>query len=691
MMTTLRSSWSECSISLTVLLAVFSLAGVGCHLVLGIEDIDPGGGHGERVDAAPGGGGGAEVRVRGTAVGVLGAVALELRLGDSTELLTVAEDGAFAFESSLREGDSFIVIIIDREAPCMLGGYTGTITDSDAHVELLCSGASLASVEFSGVSPAIALTPGKTEYVLDVPLSQSVTTVKGFVAIPGDLLIVDGVVLGGGVESDEIVLGLGENTVTVTVRNSLDWERVYRFHVRRAARFAEYAFAKASNADGGDSLGTSVMLSGDTLVVGARLEDGDGTGEGDNSRGNSGAVYVFRRSGTLWQQEAYLKASEAGLDDNFGVSVAISGDTIAVGASLEDSSATGVNGDELSNQLGNSGAVYVFRRTGTDWEQEAYIKASNTDSNDRFGFRVALAADTLAVAARFEDSISTGIDGDESDNSASSSGAVYVFRRLGSGWEQEAYIKASNTDAGDVFGVSLALSEDTLVVGASFEASGATGVNGEQSDNSEPGSGAVYVYRQSGGIWSLEAYLKSDATDPGDGFGHSVAIAGDRIAVGVPGEDSGFTGVNGASSDNSLTDSGAVFVFRRSGANWTQEAYIKANAHTSEDEFGSSVAISDTRLVIGARFEDSPAAGIGGNQDSDSLSDSGAVYVFERNGTDWAQAEFIKASHPEMNDNFGESVAVSESTIVVGAAFEDSGASAAEQDAIDSGAIYIFH
>ena len=142
--------------------------------------------------------------------------------------------------------------------------------------------------------------------------------------------------------------------------------------------------------------------------------------------------------------------------------------------------------------------MYVYTRSGTNWSQQAYIKASNTDANDYFGWSVALSGDgsTLAVGASYEHSAATGINGNQGDNSTAGAGAVYMFTRSGSTWGQQAYIKASNTNASDNFGASVALSADgsTLAVGAWREASTATGINGNQADNNAPYAGAVYVY-----------------------------------------------------------------------------------------------------------------------------------------------------------------------------------------------------
>jgi hypothetical protein len=154
-----------------------------------------------------------------------------------------------------------------------------------------------------------------------------------------------------------------------------------------------------------------------------------------------------------------------------------------------------VNGDQNYYLTINSGAVYVFTRTGSIWSQDAYIKASNTEAFDHFGYSVSLSGNTLAVGAFIEDSNATGVNGNQLDNTATSSGAVYVFTRTGSTWSQDAYIKASNAEANDAFGSSVSLSGGTLAVGASGEASNATGVNGNQFDNNAAVSGAVYVLR----------------------------------------------------------------------------------------------------------------------------------------------------------------------------------------------------
>src|SRR5262249_18331914 len=153
--------------------------------------------------------------------------------------------------------------------------------------------------------------------------------------------------------------------------------------------------------------------------------------------------------------------------------------------------------------------------------------------------------DTVVVGAGLEASVATGVNGNPADNSAPSAGAAYVFVRSGTVWSQQAYLKASNTGAVDNFGISVAVSGDTVVMGAPGESSGATGVNGNQADNSAPSAGAAYVFVRTGTVWSQQAYLKASNTGTGDQFGSSVAVSGDTVVVGANGEDSAATGVNG--------------------------------------------------------------------------------------------------------------------------------------------------
>ena len=468
-----------------------------------------------------------------------------------------------------------------------------------------------------------------------------------------------------------------------------------RLHVAEAgARYpltidpiAQQAYLKASNTGAGDLFGHSVAVSGDTVVVGALGEDAIATGVNgtvDESASMAGAAYVFVRSGTTWSQQAYLKASNTGAGDWFGYSVAVSGDTVVVGAPLEDGSATGVNGTAAEGAP-DSGAAYVYLRSGTTWSQQAYLKASNTGWYDYFGWSVAVSGSTVLVGSINEDGSATGVNGTVTDG-ARGSGAAYVFVRSGTAWSQQAYLKAHQVTPDDQFGTSVAVSGDTLVVGAPYDDGSATGVNGTV-DEGTPQAGAAYVFVRSGTTWSQQAYLKAHQVTPDDQFGTAVAVSGDTLMVGAPYEDGSATGVNGT-VDEGAPRAGAAYVFVRSGTTWSQQAYLKAHQVTPDDQFGTSVAVSGDTVVVGANKEDGSATGVNGPV-TEGASSAGAAYVYVRSGTTWSQQAYLKA-HQIMSAEFGYSVAVSGDTVVAGARSATGGNGPVNGEASASGAAYIF-
>jgi hypothetical protein len=426
----------------------------------------------------------------------------------------------------------------------------------------------------------------------------------------------------------DISLSADGNTMAVGAYTedsaAFDAGAVYVFY-RNGNIWNQQAILTGSNAALTDYFGSAVSLSsdGDTLVVGAH---NDGTF-------NAGAVYVFSRSGSTWIEKAYIKGSNtSGSGDNFGHAVSISGDgnTLVVGAVHEDSNFSGISTDgtgEANNLLLGSGAVYVFNRSGDIWTQQAYVKASNAGEDDWFGSAVSLSTDgnTLAVGAYLEDSNATAISTDGSgglDDTAKDSGAVYIFSRSAGVWTQQAYIKASNTDANDLFGgsVSLSANGNTLVVGAIGEDSNVTGISIDgtgESDNSSGFSGAAYLFSRNGSIWTQQSYIKSSNTWEADYFGHDVSISadGNTLAVAAGREDS---------------QTGAVYVFNRKANAWSQRNHVKASNAIAYDRFGSAVSLSadGNSLAVGAHQEDSNSSGIGGNQANNSLYNAGAAYLY---------------------------------------------------------------
>lgn len=467
------------------------------------------------------------------------------------------------------------------------------------------------------------------------------------------------------------------------------------------------AYLKASNTDKDDQFGNAVAISadGNTVAVSANNEDSNAKGingnQIDHSALNSGAVYIFTRSSNAWKQQAYLKALNTHKGYQFGSSLSLSNDgaTLAVGSTGEASSATGINGNQNDASMEGAGAVYIFTRSGTNWTQQAYIKASNTgeaEDGDQFGYAVTLSGDgnTLAVGAVSEDSAATGINGNQADNSADGAGAVYVFTRSGSSWAQQAYVKPWNTTArGALFGYSVGLSDDgnTMAVGAYDE---------------DGGRGAIYIFTRNGAAWAQQARMQASNAERGDSLGCSLAISGDgnTVLAGAFDEDSPLTGIQppeaGANDEARDASTGAAYVFVRNGTKWTQQAYVKATNTRDNDQFGWALAISrdgDT-IAVGSHLEDSGAKGLNGDQHDASGEDSGAVYIYTRSGSTWAPAAYVKPSNTKPAAEFGISAGLSGDgkVLVVGAFKEDSAAkgvngSQADRSAKNSGAAYIYY
>ncbi len=372
------------------------------------------------------------------------------------------------------------------------------------------------------------------------------------VAIDGDTIAV------GAEEEQSAAQGVNgdQNDNSVPSRGA-----VYVF-VRNGTTWMQQAYLKAGNDFQFARLGYSVAISGDTVVAGAVSESSaiDG-GYGDGNQLGSGAGYVFKRNGTTWSQEAYLKGNNTEAFDGFGRSVGISGDTIIVGAEGESSDATSVNGDSDNNEASYSGAAYIFVRQNGTWQQQAYLKAFNSDVNDQFGWSVAISGDTAVVGALAESSGAVGVDGDGNDNSKPLSGAAYVFHRVGTAWSQQAYLKASNAGAEDYFGSFVSISGGIVVVGASEEDSQATSVDGNAFNEDASAAGAAYVYVRNDGIWTQVAYLKASNAEAGDRFGVSVGVSKNMIVVGALGESSAAKNINGDAEDNSAAAAGAAYVF----------------------------------------------------------------------------------------------------------------------------------
>ncbi|MGQ0619229.1 MAG: Calx-beta domain-containing protein [Panacagrimonas sp.] len=452
----------------------------------------------------------------------------------------------------------------------------------------------------------------------------------------------------------------------------------------------------------GDQFGKSVAIAGNTALIGAPGHSGSGS-SGD------GAGYVFVRSGTSWGQQTKLVPNDAqGFE--FGRAVALSGETAAVGAP----------------RSGNAdGFTFAFVRSGSTWSRQAKLTALNDGAtNDSFGAAIAIDGDTLVISAPFDDT-----DGDPTRDS------VFVFRHSGGIWAQEARLIASS----QTLGLSLSVSGDTIIAGTflgqahifvrnasgwteqaaldcpgcdgfstgfgqSVAISGNTvvvGANG-QGFTSLGLSGAAYVFSRSGASWTYGKKLEATTPAAEDMFGNAVAISNDLILVGSPGENVGANAFQGAAhvftrigsdwvetarltaADGVAQDqfgvvialngriaavaavnggsasSGSAYIFERDSVTWSQQAKLVANDGALSDQFGGALSLSDNAIAVGAPGDD-----IGSNLDQ------GSAYIFLRSGTSWSQQAKVVASDGAEEDRYGQALALSGNTVFVGSPNDD--------------------
>jgi hypothetical protein len=586
--------------------------------------------------------------VGGTVEGLWTGADLVLKLepvGLEPQLLTVTGEGTFTFSERLPSDTPFAFSIESDAAQhdCQVETPTGEVGALDVtDLRVRCTSQIAITVALSTLVP-FTFDPQTSRQELDVSVlvGQVAVTVGGPV---GTTVMLDGSAFPVATPSPAVPLALGQNTLRLDVAVGALSRRYELLFDRGAIQPSEYFYAKASNRDADDYFGFSVAAAGDFVAIGSPFEDSTGENNpNDNSVSDSGAVLVYRRNGSeimflkggmgftmqnlgfavamdddwfvagapndlgtapgfahAWERngmswtisQRFTAAADARDGDRFGYAVDVRGDTMAIGAPVG---------------VGGVGAVHVFRRGAIGgWTEEAVLHAPNATNTDFFGQAVSLGDDLVVIGAPSEGSASTGVSTvAATDLGARPSGAVYVFRRTGTAWALEAYIKASNTGMYDNFGMSLDLDGDTLAVGAPVEASGGT----NQQDNSVQMAGAVYIFRRSGTSWSQEAYVKAPSPERSDEFGASLSLRGDTLAV-------------GATEFLDRNDPGSVHIFNRVGTTWGPTARITASNADPGDKF-FSVALGPDGLYVGAQRESSQASASDNN-----LSSSGAAYFF---------------------------------------------------------------
>ncbi|MEY3231202.1 MAG: hypothetical protein RL689_1291, partial [Planctomycetota bacterium] len=477
------------------------------------------------------------------------------------------------------------------------------------------------------------------------------------------------------ISGDTLVVGASSDDVAAVNDNQ---GSAYVF-TRTGSTWTQQAQLNATGGAAGDSFGSSVAISGDTVVVGASSDDVGGTFD-------LGSAYVFTRTGSTWTQQTQLNAIGGAFDDQFGNSVALSGDTVVVGASkadlgviLDQGSASvftrigstwigsdqrvvtsdgavgdnvafsaavsgdraivGASGDDVT--VADQGSAYIMTRTGTRWSQQTKLVANDPGLSDSLGISVAIDGITAVAGAAFDDA-----------SAIADQGSVYVFfNSSGTTWTQQTKLVASDGAAGDQLGGSVAISGNTLLAGAAGDDFGAV-----------LDQGSAYVFTRTGTTWTQQAKLVALDGAAGDNFGSSVAILGDTAIVGASGDDNG-----------AVADQGSIYIFTRSGTTWTQQAKLVASDGAAGDFFGRSLAIAGDSVIVGARADD-----VGANNDQ------GSAYVFTGGGASWTQQAKFLAADGAAGDQFGSSVSISGDVAIVGARTDDIGANG------DQGSAYVF-
>ncbi len=459
--------------------------------------------------------------------------------------------------------------------------------------------------------------PQEHDYRLDLALLDSSVRFSAS-AEPGSSITVNGEPLDASSSALVELDAAGNKVEFVVTRNGTS--SAYAVDVRRSLDLTRSAFVKQFDVSSFAMFGGSVAIAEDTLVV-----------------GRDESVDIFKRWANTWTPAAHLTgAMDTPAHANFGGAVALSGDTLVVSAQF------------AGKNDGSGGAAYVFTRADQAWTPSAYLKIGSSDNPNPTGFgaSVAVYGDLIAIGAPYDSSNATGINGDESNTLAESAGAVYVFRRNGDAWIQEAYLKASNTKTDARFGASVALSAHGLAVGSPGESA----------------SGAVYLFADGVGIWSQQTYFKASNADSGDGFGASVAFDGFTLVVGAPQEAGSLSGVSAKQADNAVSASGAAYVFQSPAGAWQEVGYLKSAKPARDDRFGSSVALAGRTVAVG----DWPLSTL-----------DGSVYLFAPSASEWSMRGRVTASMARSSgfqhggvDQFGRAIALSSTTLVVGAPYE---------------------
>ena len=492
--------------------------------------------------------------------------------------------------------------------------------------------------------------PLAEEYALRLPFLGDELVLRPIYADPSAESFGSNGLVAGSLGELEAVVAEGDNHFEILASLPATGEqRTVRVLVQRefAADLRQENTVKPDNAQPGDAHGRAIAMDENLLVVGAPTAEQSG---GTPLLGDAGTVHVFERDGDSWKQVASLRAPAPGTDDNFGASVAIDGDLIVIGAPGEDGGGALV--DPLVDEgRPDCGAAYIFRRIEGAWTFAHYLKPDDADLRRTrgFGASVAVAGDIVAVGAPEEGTrLATG----GFLVPAARAGAVYAYVVEGDGFRFDGRLQAPDAEVGAEFGKSLAVSGLRLAIGAP----GADELRGK-----------VYLMRRGSPAAGFQLEREVVAPNAGiqDGFGQSVALEGNQLLVGAPGEDSAAERVGGNQFDDSAVDSGAAYLFELKGQLMLFQGYLKGLGSGAGERFGSAVALSNDIICVGTPFDIGAAFGESSGN-TIPIRAIGSVVVYTRRGGVLELADVLRAANSHADAQFGASVAIGADDIAVG-------------------------
>lgn len=463
-------------------------------------------------------------------------------------------------------------------------------------------------------------------YSVKLPITTySVTFTATAVAGINALITINTLPAISGQESGAIVLYPGANAVEIKVKSSnREKEKIYTVNVTKSISDLE-AILQGSDTGNSDKFGWSLACDGTTLVVGA---------PGASSGSGPGAVYIFNKGSSGWVQSQKLTASGGSNGDNFGWSVALYENTIAVGAKWKSYDGTDTR----------SGGVYIFTKSGTTWSQQGGVIEAPTPCKDHyFGTSVSLSGSTLAVGE--PNSVEPGLICSHAGGGYY--GAVYIYTTNGSSWSYKKTITASDYAQNNYFGEAVSLDSGTIAIGA----------RGYSSNR-----GSVYIFTGSSTSWTEQIKIQAAIPIIGSNFGSSLSLSGTRLLIGAP-------------TDSILeTNSGAVYLFSGSGSSWQQSGdAIRAATPVANQYLGNSINLSGDMFVVGISGPPSPTYQKG----------SAVVYAKQQFYVWGSVGDPLEPTGTEASlARFGQSIATTDTEIFVGAD---------NYDLDGSGAVYIYH